>query len=392
MYQQLAKKIVGLCCACALLFAPAGQATATGEDAAAVNTPTVSASLSSLSAVLYEPTGRRVLFEKDAHTRRAIASTTKLMTALLAAEHLNWDDTVTVPDEAVRVEGTALGLRGGDTLTVRDLVTGLLLESGNDAANTIAMAVSGSLPAFAELMNTRAAQIGMVDTLFVTPSGLDEGDNGSSAYDMALLAAVVLDNPVLSDICAMQSASIVISGCKITVTNHNRLLKLYPDAVGMKTGFTKKAGKCLVSAARRDGVLLIAVTLNGGDYWNDHMSLYEAGFGVMQAVELPLPELPALPVAGGTVDSVRLGTQPVAPIVMARDEGAQVETRLELPSFLWAPVETGQVVGVVRYYLNGQEVGAAPILTVEAVQSREIAGFTHQFWENFWEMVWELLG
>lgn len=390
MYRNLCQKVVGALCACcmlcALLCGPAGAA----EEAAAG--PSVSAELSSLSAVLYEPTGQRVLYEKDAHTRRAIASTTKLMTALLAAENLCWDDTVTVPDEAVRVEGTSLGLRGGDTLSVRDLVTGLLLVSGNDAANAIALAVSGSLPAFAERMNARAAEIGMADTLFVTPSGLDEGDNGSSAYDMALLAAEVLKNPVLAEICAMQSASVVISGRKTTVTNHNRLLQLYPDAVGMKTGYTKKSGKCLVSAARRDGVLLIAVTLNGGDYWNDHMKLYEAGFGVMQAVELPLPALPALPVSGGTAGSVRLGTQPADPVVIPRDESAQVETKLELPAFLWAPVEAGQTVGTVRYYLNGQEVGASPVTAMEAVESRAVAGFSHRFWENFWAMVWELLG
>lgn len=382
------QKTVGALCACCLLCVSLCGPAAAAEE----TTPTVSAELSSLSAVLYEPTGQRVLYEKDAHTRRAIASTTKLMTALLAAENLDWDDTVTVPDEAVRVEGTSLGLRGGDTLSVRDLVTGMLLESGNDAANAVAFAVSGSLPAFAELMNARAQELGMADTLFVTPSGLDEGDNGSSAYDMALLGAAVLEDPVLAQICDSESASIVISGRKTTVTNHNRLLKLYPDAVGMKTGFTKKSGKCLVSAARRDGVLLIAVSLNGGDYWNDHMKLYEAGFGVMQAVELPLPSLPDLPVTGGVVGRVRLGTQPVDPVVIPRDESAQVETTLELPDFLWAPVEAGQTVGTVRYYLNGQEVGSSPVTTVEAVQSREIAGFSHQFWENWWSMVWELLG
>ena len=165
-------------------------------------------SLSSVSAVLFEPESGRVLYEKDAYTPRPMASTTKIMTALLAVERCPSDKVLTVSPEAVRVEGSALGLRGGDQITMIDLVTGLLLESGNDAANVIAYAVSGSIPEFAKLMNKRAAEIGMKNTEFVTPSGLDKGNHSSSAYDMALLAAEALNNETVSKICALESAYI----------------------------------------------------------------------------------------------------------------------------------------------------------------------------------------
>ncbi|MCI8554242.1 MAG: D-alanyl-D-alanine carboxypeptidase, partial [Clostridiales bacterium] len=203
--------------------------------------------VSASSAILYEPELGRVLYEKDIHTPRPMASTTKIMTALLGLERCAPETEITVPDAAVRVEGTALGLRGGDKITMRDLITGLLLVSGNDAANTVAYAVSGGIPAFAEEMNRRAAEIGMKDTTFVTPSGLDEGEHSSSAYDMALLAAEAMKNELFADICARQSAVVSFGNPmrEISIRNHNRLLSLYDGAVGIKTGFTKKSGRCL---------------------------------------------------------------------------------------------------------------------------------------------------
>lgn len=175
-------------------------------------------------------------------------------------------------------------------------------------ANTIAMVTAGSLPAFAEKMNAKAAELGMKDSHFVTPSGLDQEGHASSAYDMALLAAAALRNPLLAEICAKKSAVIAFGNPKrkVTVTNHNKLLSLYPDAVGMKTGFTKKSGRCLVSAARKDGVTLIAVTLNSPDDWNDHIRLYEQGFPQLESFQPSLPELPDVKVAGGLTDTVQL--------------------------------------------------------------------------------------
>ncbi len=350
--------VAGLAALCGLLSVPTGAETLP-----------VAAEVSSRAAVLYEPESGRVLYEKQAHTPLPMASTTKLMTALLAAESLSWEQMVTATEQAVRVEGSSLGLRAGDTLTVRDLVTGMLLASGNDAANTVALSVCDSTEAFAERMNRRAAELGMRDSHFVTPSGLDGDGHAASAYDMALLAAAVLRQPVLREICALQQAQIRISGVTVTVGNHNRLLKLYPDAVGLKTGYTTRAGKCLVSAARRDGVLLIAVTLNGGDYWNDHIRLYEAGFACTEAVTLPLPPLPGWPVAGGRVPEVPLTAEP-ATAVLLRGEAAQVTARVRLAPFAWAPVAEGQAAGEIEYTLSGRVIAAVPLYAAAAAAER----------------------
>lgn len=333
--------------------------------------------ISSLSAVVYEPESGRVLMEKDAHTPRAMASTTKLMTALLAMELCAPDEEITVPKEAVLVEGSSLGLRAGDKITMSDLVTGLLLESGNDAANTIAMVVSGSLPAFAEKMNAKAAELGMKESTFVTPSGLDEGGHAASAYDMALLGAAVLKNPRLAEIVATKTAVISFGDPqrRVTVSNHNKLLSLYPYAVGMKTGFTKKSGRCLVSAAKKDGVTLVVVTLNGGDYWNDHMALYEKGFSMTEAMTPELPPLPPLPVGGGMTGSIQLTAETPPAFTLLKGEGEKLETRVELPPFLFAPVVQGEQVGCVRYLLEGRELGSVPIKTAYKVDERPTADF-----------------
>lgn len=352
---------------CALLWAILGLVPVSAQ------TSPISLTVSASSAFLMEAITGRELFSKDADTPRPMASTTKLMTALIAAESLDPDDTVTATEEAVRVEGSAVGLHAGDTLTVRDLVTGLLLASGNDAANLIALTVSGSLPAFAERMNERARQIGMENTAFVTPSGLDADGHASTARDMARLAAKVLQNEWLSDVCAMKSATITVSGRKATLTNHNRLLSLYDGCVGMKTGFTEAAGRCLVSAATRDGVTLIAVTLHAPDDWNDHMTLFGAGFSRVRWVPAPEPELPALPVAGG-VDgfaAVAMNTRPyLLHDALAPAAANEVAARVYLPPFVWAPVAAGQPLGRVVYTAAGVPVGTAELTAAESVPAR----------------------
>ena len=328
-------------------------------------------SLSSASAVLYEPCSGRFLYEKDADTPRPMASTTKLMTALVASRHLPLDATVTIPPQAVLVEGSSMGLRGGDRLTVEHLLTGLLLSSGNDAANALAMLSCGSLPAFADSMNRTAAELGMTRSLFVTPSGLDEGGHSSTARDMALLGAAVLQQPSLADICAKKTATVVINDVQHTLSNHNRLLSLYPSAIGLKTGYTMKSGKCLVSAARRDGVTLIAVTLNGGDYWNDHIALYEYGFSVTASVPLAMPALPPLSVAGGEQTTVPLSAEQPPAAILMKDEADAVSVRVQLPSFVWAPVTAGETVGQAVYTVGDRVIGTVPLKAAQTVVERE---------------------
>ena len=357
------KQILSAAACLGLLFA-AAPAKAEGQKPE---------SLSSLSAVLYEPESGRVLYEKDAHTPRPMASTTKLMTALLAMENA-------APDQN-------LGLREGDNISMLDLVTGLLLESGNDAANTIALTVSGSLPAFAEKMNQKAKELGMKDSVFVTPSGLDQGGHSSSAYDMALLGAAVMRNPALAAICAKKSAVIELGNPKhkATVVNHNKLLNLYPYAVGMKTGFTKKSGKCLVSSAKKDGVTLVAVTLNGGDYWNDHIKLFDYGFSQVEAVQLEAPCLPDIAVTGGCTSRVQPRMEKPPAVTLLKGE------KEKLVAFEWAPVAAGQLLGSVRYLVGDRELCRLPVTAAYTVDARPVAGYKDQAKRWFMKLLRELL-
>lgn len=332
-------------------------------------------SLSSLSAVLYEPDTGRVLYAKDPDTKRPMASTTKLMTALVAVDCLPLDKTVTIPRTAVLVEGSSMGLRGEDTITVSDLLTGMLLSSGNDAANATALLSAGSLPAFADKMNRKAQSLGMNRSLFVTPSGLDEGEHGSTARDMALLGAAILDSPEVAAMCVQKHATVTISGRPVTLKNHNRLLTLYEPTIGLKTGFTKKSGRCLVSAAKRDDVTLVIATLNGGDYWNDHIALYEYGFSQTESVSLPLPNLSALPVCGGTELSVTVQADEPEAITLLKGEAQSVTCRIQLPAFEWAPIERGTTLGKIVYELNGKVLRETPITAKQSIAARAPFGF-----------------
>lgn len=349
--------------------------------------------VSAASAVLMEADSGRILYQKDAHTERAMASTTKIMTALLAAERLDLERDITVNAQAVQVEGTALGLRGGDQISGRDLITGLLLVSGNDAANVLAQEMAGSQEKFAALMNERAAQIGMTHSHFVTPSGLDADGHASTAYDMALLAREALKNDTLAAIFQMKSATIHMGAPKreVTVANHNRLLQLYPDAIGLKTGFTKKAGRCLVSAARRDGVTFIVVTLNCPDDWDDHMHLYDAAFAQVEPVSLPSVELPALRVAGSDKQRLTLTMEPPPAITALQGDAARIRCRLELPSFVWGGIRQGDRVGWAVYTLDGNEVKRLPVKAAQDALSRPVAGYGGQLWRLFGRMLQGLL-
>lgn len=323
--------------------------------------------LSSLSAVVLEADSGDVVYQKDPHTPRAMASTTKLMTALVAAEKVPTDTIVTVTPAAVAVEGSSLGLRAGDTLLMGDLLTGLLLSSGNDAANAVAETVAGDLAGFAQLMNSKAQALGMQNSGFVTPSGLDAAGHAASAYDMALLGRAVLQNDFLRQVCATKSTKITVSAQDVWVTNHNRLLKLSADCIGMKTGFTKKAGRCLVSAATRDGVTIVVATLNGGDYWNDHLKLYEYAFSRLESITPKTPDLPPLGVAGGVKETVALET--ATPSAVTVKKGKTVAAKVHLPAFLWAPVHAGETVGHVTYRVGHTEM-TEPITASETITAR----------------------
>ena len=250
-----------------------------------VRAETVVPQVSAHAAVLYDPVTGTVLFEKNSREILPMASTTKIMTALLAFESDLVDAPVTVTEEMTAVEGSSMGLKPGDVLPLRELARGMMMASGNDGANAVALFLGETAEGFAEMMNARAAEIGMKQTCFVTPSGLDAEGHGSTAYDMALLAAEAMRCPAFSETVGQYSLLVdfLEPEKRVRYDNHNRLLHMYEGCSGIKTGFTKKAGRCLVSSAERDGVALICVTLNAPDDWNDHTVLYDYGFSCFSA-------------------------------------------------------------------------------------------------------------
>lgn len=235
--------------------------------------------VSAAAAVLMDADSGRLLYEKNGEKRMLIASTTKLMTALVALEQGGLQQEITVTGGHM-AEGSSMYLRPGEKLTLETLLYGLLLCSGNDAALAVTECMGGAVP-FVARMNEKAAELGMENTHFANPNGLDDEAHYSTAEDMAKLAAAAMDDPVLRRVASTRTARI---GGR-TLTNHNKLLSRVEGCVGLKTGYTRAAGRTLVSCAERDGVRLVAVTLQDGDDWNDHASLYEQGFRVLRPVK-----------------------------------------------------------------------------------------------------------
>lgn len=237
-------------------------------------------SVSAKSAVAIDAASGRILFEKDAHTKRGMASTTKIMTALVAIENLRLDDIVTVSPHAAGIEGSSIWLSPLEKISVNDLLYGLMLASGNDAATALAEHTSGSEEAFIILMNRKAKEIGAYNTNFTNPHGLSDEKHYTTAYDLALISAAAMENSLFAEIAATKNKTISWEGSqwRRSLSNHNKLLKMYPYATGVKTGYTKKDGRCLVSGSEKDGGRIICVTLSAPDDWNDHINMSEYCF------------------------------------------------------------------------------------------------------------------
>ena len=325
--------------------------------------------LSARAYVLYCVNSGEFLLGSRADERLPMASTTKIMTALLTLEAAARENrTVTFTDE-MTAEGSSMYLQIGEQVTLYDLAVGMLMQSGNDAANAAAVAIGGSPEDFADLMNRRAASLGMNDTHFVTPSGLDAEGHCTTAFDMALLMKEAMQNEDFAAITGSTSMTVTFtqpSDKTVTYPNHNKLLTLYDGCIGGKTGYTDLAGRCLVSCAEREGLRLIAVTLDDGDDWNDHITLYDYGFGHYFAARLPAAEYRA-DVAGGESDSVAVTAEPVNDVVLPREDDAALQTNVYMPAFLYAPVGRGEEVGKIIYTYRGDIVAEAPLCAEEEV-------------------------
>ena len=327
--------------------------------------PAKAVGTSASSAILMEASSGRVLYAHNAQEPRLIASVTKLMTALTALESgHSLEERVTVQEADTRTEGSALYLKPGEELALETLLYGLLLHSGNDAALAVARFCGGSVEAFVAAMNEKAAALGMTRTHFANPSGLNDKDHYSTAEDMARLARACLENETLARIAATKTIS--LEGR--TFTNHNKLLWRYEGCVGLKTGYTERAGRTLVSAAERDGMTLIAVTLNDPDDWADHAALFDYGFAscTLKTAVRAGDVVHTLPVSGSLIPmgTIQAGADLRWPLLA----GEQLELEADcLLTGLTAPTQAGVRVGTLRGYVQGALVGEVPLVYGETI-------------------------
>ena len=334
------------------------------------------AGLSAKAAILIDAQTGTVIAEKNEKQRLPMASTTKIMSALLLLESGDLDTPFRVDNEAIMVEGSSMGLCEDDVVTKRALCYGMLLPSGNDAANQTAVTLAGSTEKFAEMMNQRAEKIGLEDTNFVTPSGLHNENHYSTAYDMAMLTREALRNEDFREICGTKRAKLKFGNPPYErwLVNTNKLLTMYDGCIGVKTGCTDEAGRCLVSAAEKNGVTLLCVTLNASDDWNDHKKMYDYGFSVTESrnVSFDCSEL-RIKAAGGTVEELSVELENIPSYTIVNGAEPEITSETLIPDFVYAPIEKGKTVGKVNFYANGKLMCAVNMVAkngCEAVVSR----------------------
>ena len=343
-------------------------------------------SVSAQSAILIEAETQTVLFQKNAFVKRPMASTTKIMTALVAIENCRIDRKVKIDERALGVEGSSIYLAKNEVLLMKDLIYALLLASANDAASAIAYEVAGSIEAFAELMNQKAAQLGLSSTHFTNPHGLHDKEHYTTAYDLAVLTSVALKNETFLEICSTKTKTIPLNINEGTryLTNHNKLLRSYNGCIGVKTGFTKASGRCLVSAAERDGLRLIAVTLNAPDDWRDHASMLDFGFD--RYTRLTLAErgkfTATLPVSGGAVEEVIVANSAGMSAFVKKDHG-KITYKTEAIRPITAPINSGENLGRVVFYEDGNEISSSPLVAVNKVNRSEKKRGVLEWLKNF---------
>lgn len=335
--------------------------------------PTHAVDVSAHAAVLIETTSGDIIFEKNAYEPLPMASTTKIMTALVALEHFKPEQIVKVSEKACGVEGSSIYLIPGEALTMEQLLYALMLESANDAAAAIAIAVSGSIEAFAHEMNETALRIGLMHTHFTNPHGLPNEEHFTTAADLARLTAYAMQNEAFRTIVSTKKCTIPASdgiGTRVLV-NHNRLLQLSEDVIGVKTGFTKSSGRCLVSAAERDGVSVIAVTLNAPNDWQDHLLLHTLGFASYKNVTLVEPgafqtEIPCPNAPDGKVTLVNH-----EPLTRCLKNDTEFHAVVECDHMLFPPVCQGETCGKVTFFSADKVLGSVLLYAAEDVPEPE---------------------
>lgn len=351
--------------------------TAAALLAAVLFLPQKAYCVSARSAYVLDTVSGRVLFEKNADRRSLIASTTKIMTALIVCEQCNVLDRMRIPKEAVGIEGSSMYLQEGEILTLQELLYGLMLSSGNDAAVALAIYCAGTVEGFAQRMNDKAHVLGLQNTHFVNPNGLDHPDHYSTAEDLAILAAYAMENPIFQK---TVSAKTVKVGHRV-LKNHNKLLWQIPGADGVKTGFTKAAGRILVSSASRNERRLVAVTIHAPDDWNDHRKFLEEGFSrhTICPIVSKGEQLGVLEVVGGQNHRVAVLAAEDFCYSLAPEETTQIA--IPGPGFVYAPAVEGAAAADAYILINGNAVGRVKMVygqTVEQEKPEE-----KSFWQKW---------
>lgn len=339
----------------------------------AASTSTVKAAsadnyISARAYILLEATTGRVIEAKNENQRLPIASTTKIMTAMLTLEQENLDELFVVDSNAIKVEGSSMGLREGDSVSLFALSNGMLLSSGNDSANAAAVKISGSIEKFAEKMNGRARSLNMENTSFVTPSGLHDENHYSTCYDMGVLTREALKNDRFVEISSKKKAQVFFGAppYKRYLFNHNRLVSEYDGCIGVKTGFTKNAGRCLVSAAKRDGVTLICVTLDASNDWADHTKLLNRGFEQVKPIEIvPSYEDIRLNLVGS--DKSEIAVVPNGKTYGCVTPDMKLIQEVYSDKFHYAPIEKGDIMGEIRHIYNGEIIAVTDLVAAEDI-------------------------
>ncbi len=320
------------------------------------------------AALLCVDTGE-FLYLKSSKEKLPMASTTKIMTSIIALEEAARSDKIVTFTRDMIAEGSSMGLKLGYKLRLSDLAAGMMTVSGNDAANAAAIAISGSFEKFANRMNAKARELGMENTSFVTPSGLDDENHYSTAEDMARLMEYAMRNTAFAELVREKSVRVDYvypEELSIAYSSHNKLLSMYEYCTGGKTGYTKRAGRCLVTAAERDGKHLIAVTINSGDDWNDHIKLFDYGFSCLTSAELDdAGYSESVAVVGGEKDEIAVSSVSGSKCVVRVEDEGRISRAVRLPQFVYAPIKRGEKVGEIEYILDEKVIATSELRAEE---------------------------
>ncbi len=334
--------------------------------------------ISALSFVVADTRTGEILFSHNENARLPIASTTKILTCLTVLENARLDDIVTVSAGACGVEGSSVYLYEGEKISVKDLLYALMLESANDAAVCLAEHVSGSVSEFATLMNERAKSLSLSNSHFNNPHGLEDAEHYSTAFDLARLWCEAMKNDTFREIVSTKSYRIDLPETDEYrfLSNHNKLLKTNEYCIGGKTGYTKNAGRCLVTGAQYNGAELVVVTLNDPNDWSDHEALFEKAFSLYSVVDVAGEgEIShSVKVVGGSEKEIRLVNRDALSLTL-RDVSS-LESHIESPRFVYAPVkDLSSPIGSVVYTVDGAEVARLPLYPEKVIEKPIKKGF-----------------